>query len=165
MIDRVNLVTGGRGTFTSRSRLGHSGELFYAGTRTRNSMAQPSVSEGPSQDGYIYHRNYIHHTYWPFLLKLFLYLGDVTTVAAYWFYGHLATFSINKSDRHKFCILDILTINFACTCHCDRGDMNDVFKEKVLASLKKIVNAISYVKISSYPGEMVKKSYKSHRAS
>ena len=150
IVEKINKVTGGKGTFSSRNCMGHTGELFYAGPR-KGSMkgtpiSRPSVSEGPGEKGYRYHRDFIRHAYWPFLLKLFSYLGGITSVASHWFYSHLARFypfSNDVSIRDKFCFLDILTVNFACSCHCDRGDLDPRYEGEVKSSLNHVIGASS----------------------
>jgi hypothetical protein len=142
-ISLINRVSGKNGSFPSRSRMNHNGHVSYLGKRKKTSQSQPTVSEGPKERGYWYHRAFTKHAYWPFVLWLLKYLAGLTSVAPYYFYHHLRnlyTYSNSVMERIKFCDIIILTMDFCSACHCDLNDKQGWCFQDMSGRLQEIIN-------------------------
>ncbi len=125
-VDIISKALGKRGIFPSRSCSSHIGHSLYIGLCAKKSRSLPSPSEGPTEHGRWYYRQYINHIYWPFVLKLYNRLGRNASRMDFYIYKHLRVLFPYANSHHtkiRYSRLLIATINFECTNHCDNVDL------------------------------------------
>eukprot|EP00984_Skeletonema_dohrnii_P019395 scaffold9254_cov98-Skeletonema_dohrnii-CCMP3373.AAC.3 len=151
-IEKINKCLGQGGIFPSRASNVLKGSNSYIGTRKTDSQRRSSVSEGPprrrkgpnkpKQIGFIYYRKNIKTLYWPFVLSLMNLLAGVTSIASFYCYHHLATlyeFANDPRAKIRFCTIAILTINFCCSCHTDKHDIQEWCRQDMITKLEHII--------------------------
>ena len=137
--------------YPTRGSNAHQGNVTLWGPRKSGRMCQPSVSEGPNEVDYWFHRAYAKHLYWPFLLFFMNFLLCTTSIAPYYFYPHMAKlFPINNDiDQHiRFCRNGLLTINFCCACHLDKNDCSVIqwTLEELVCRLQRLIELFNVLK-------------------
>lgn len=158
-IEKINKCLGRRGIYSVRESNVVKGSNSYIGVRKTDSQRLPSVSEGPpritkgpskpKQIGFIYYRQQIKTLHWPFVLSLMNLLAGVTSMAAYYFYHHLATlyqFANDTGATIRFCTIAIVTIDFCCSCHHDRHDLQDWCLQDMIDKLEYIIERFQKLK-------------------
>ena len=141
-VDVINNAVSKKGLFPSRSRARNLGSCSYLGERAENSQNIPSPSEGPSEHGRWYYRQYINHIYWPFVLRLYNRLGCAASRLDWYIYKHLAVlypWNNTSSSKIRYCRLLIATIDYECCNHCDMlDDVSQTEKDDMLSKLQVI---------------------------
>ena len=166
-VEKIEKCLSNKGIYTSRSSMLTKGGQSFIGLRKTDGQRQPSVSEGPvdrsfrsskpKDVNFIYYRQTIKLLYWPFVLSLMNFLGGITSIAAYYFYHHLAklyTFSNDMSHNIRFCTTAILTINFCCSCHCDLNDLQPWCREDITRRLRIIICRFESLKEKGIPVQL-----------
>jgi hypothetical protein len=82
------------------------------------------------------------------------YLGGITSMAAYYFYHHLARYYPYANDVGagiRFCTIAILTINFCNTCHCDRHDLQKLYEQEMIAKIRNVISRFEVMSTNGIP--------------